>query len=291
MKTVVCVKQVIDVSFPFEIDPEKCRILPQDVFYILNPADRCACEMAIRTREKLGGEVIAVSLGPARVRLAPRSCLAMGANRAIHVWNPEVKTDSFTTAYLLAETIRPIRPDMILCGSRSADEMSGEVPAALAEFLDLPQGTGVLSIDIPSGRHEVVVQRRLERGRRETILCPLPALIAVEPGIVATRYPSFPDLLDAHQAQIEDINSHDLGIDPVLLRGIAGQRELVGWSLPRPRPKKSFSIDSGLNADQRMELLMSGVVRRGKSDFLEGRPEDLASKLAEILTKRPWERK
>lgn len=291
MKTVVCVKQVIDVTFPFEIDPEQCRILPQDIFYVLNPADRCACEMAILTREKLGGEVIAISFGPARVRLALRSCLAMGADRAIHVWDPQVETDSFAIAYLLAETIRPLGPDMILCGSRSADEMSGEVPAALAEFLDLPQGTGVLSIDVPSERHEVIVQRRLERGRRETILCPLPAVIAVEPGIVATRYPSFPDLLSAHQADIEVVNSQDLGIDPAPLSGMAAQRRLVGWSLPRPRPKKGFSIDFGLSADQRMELLLSGGVRQGKSDFLEGKPEELARKLAEILTQRPWERK
>lgn len=291
MKIVVCVKQVVDVSFPFEIDPEECRILPQDIFYILNPADRCACEMAIRTRERLGGEVITISFGPARVSLSLRACLAMGADRAIHLWDPQVEMDSFAIAYLLAETIRPLSPDMILCGSRSSDEMSGEVPAALAEFLDLPQGTGVLSIDVASEGHEVVVQRRLERGRRETLLCPLPAVIAVEPGIVATRYPSFPGLLAAHQAEIEVINRQDLGIDPALLTDMAAQRKLVEWSLPRPRPKKGFSIDFGLSADQRMELLMSGGVRQGKSDLLEGKPVDLARRLADILTQRPWERK
>jgi len=286
MRIAVCVKQVVDVTFPFEIDPEKCEILPQDIFYVLNPADRCACEMAIQVRERQGGEVIVISVGPPRVCRTLRSCLAMGADRAIHVQDREAQMDSFVVAYLLAKAITPLSPDLILCGSRSADEMSGEVPAVLAELLDLPQGTGVMAMDLDSGGRAVTVQRRLERGRRQTILCPLPAVIAVEPSAVEPRYPSFPDLLAAHRAEIEELQIGDLGVDASLLTGMASRRRLVRWSLPRPRPKKGLSIDSGLSADQRMELLMSGGLRQAKTEILEGEPGQLARTLADMLSQR-----
>jgi electron transfer flavoprotein beta subunit len=286
MRIVVCVKQVVDVTFPFEIDPEKCEILPKDIFYVSNPADRCACEMAIQARERHGGEVIVISVGPPGVCRTLRSCLAMGADRAIHLQDREAQMDSFAVAYLLAKAMAPFSPDLILCGSRSADQMSGEVPPVLAELLDLPQGTGVMAMDLDPGGRAVTVQRRLERGRRQTILCPLPAVIAVEPGVAEPRYPSFPDLLAAHQAEIEELEIGDLGVDASILTGMASRRRLVRWSLPRPRPKRGFSIDSGLSADQRMELLMSGGLRQARTEILEGEPGQLARTLADMLSQR-----
>ena len=289
MRIVVCVKQVIDVTFPIGLDLDTYRPFEEDIFYIVNPADRCASELALRVKEKWGGEVIFVAFGPPRVQSALRSCLAMGGDKAIHVWGQHLEAGFDATAHILARIIKVLAPDLIFCGNQSLDERCAEIPAVLAELLDFPQVTGVLTLELFSDRAKVIVQRKLERGRRQSLECPLPAVFAVEPEAVQPRYAPLPQLLQAYSAEISQIDSKELELDLSRLKAISSQRRLVRLSSPRPKPKKTFAYDTSLPADQRMDLLMSGGLKQKQGNLWEGEPQDLAKRLAEILTARAWQ--
>ena len=288
MNIAVLIKQVVDVTFHFDLQPETNLPHPDDLFYMINPADLSASECALQLNEKWGGEVLFISLGPLRVRHALVSVLAMGGTRAIHVCDKGLGRSSLTAAHILAQVVRPLACDLILCGTHSLDEGSGEVPAALAEVLDLPQVTGVLGMEITSGGTQAIVERRMERGRRQTIGCQLPAVFAIDPWAAVPRYASLPRLLEAYAGKnISQVESQTLGVDPSQPGGIEERRRLVGLSLPRPRPKKTFAIDGSLSADERMELIMSGgMTRRASGQVLEGEPFQVARQLATTLLHR-----
>jgi len=284
MRIAVCVKQVIDVRFPFEVDPDSCTPLEDDVFYSVNPADECAVEIALKIKEREGGEVILISYGPQRVEEALRSCLAKGGDKVIHILDSNVEANSVGAAHILAKALASLSPDLILCGSKSSDEGCAEFPAALAELLHLPQATGVVKLELDRHEEKAIVQRKLEKGRRESLECPIPAVLAVEPGIEQPRYASLPQLMDAYEAHIMQMGYEQLKPDISQIESHF-HRRLVGLSLPRPRPKKIFTIDSSLSAEQRMDLLMSGGLfqRQSASELWEGEPEELATRLVEVL--------
>ena len=289
MKIAVLVKQVIDVTFPFEMDPDTCEILEDDLFYRVNPADVCASQVAVDIKRKYNGEITFVSLGPPRVERALRHCLALGGDRAIHFLDESVQLDTQTIPCILAEIISRLSPDLILCGSRSLDQGSGQIPSALAERLDLPQVTGVTDIEISSDGKTAVLQRKLEKGRRMSLECPIPAVFAVEPEMEPPAYAPLPGWLEATTTEITRMDGNTLNLDAQQMRTVSGRSQLVKMSLPRPRPKKTFTFDSNLSAEERMELIMSGGLQQGKSDILEGKPQDLAKKLMEVLTKEVFD--
>lgn len=289
MQIAVLIKQVIDVTFPFELNSNTCEIHEDDIFYRVNPADVCASQVAIDIKKKHGGEITFVSLGPPHVERALRHCLALGGDRAIHFLDESVLLDTQTKPFILAEIISRLSPDLILCGSRSLDQGSGQIPSALAERLDLPQVTGITDIEISSEGKMAVLQRKLEKGRRMSLECPIPAVFAVEPEMEPPVYAPLPGWLEANTAEITRMDGNTLNLDAQQMRTVSGQSRLVKMSLPRPRPKKTFTFDSNLSAEERMELIMSGGIQQGKSDILAGKPEDLAQKLMEVLTKEVFD--
>ena len=288
MNIAVLIKQVVDVTFQFDLHPETNVPRAEDLFYMVNPADLSACEWALQINETWGGEATFISFGPARARQALVSILAMGGGRAIHVWDDGLEVSSLTAARILAEVVRPLACDLILCGTYSLDERSGELPPALAELLDLPQVTGAMAIEIVTGGRQAIVERKTERGRRQTIACQLPAVLAIDPEMVVPRYAPLPSLLKAHAGEhMVPVDWRTLGIDPSQIAHSHEQSRPVGLSLPRPRPKKTFTIDRSLSADERMDLIMSGgLTRRSKSEFLEGNPLEIAEQMSKILLRK-----
>ncbi len=282
MKIVVCVKPVVDVNFSLVLDQERVTPLADDVFYRANPADLCASEVAISLHEKYGAELTYLMFGPPRDTEILRGCLAMGGDRAIRIWDERFEGRP-AKAYLLAKAIAQLAPDLVMCGSRSLDEGSGETPPTIAEFLAVPQITGVTDLELIIDHKKLVARRKLERGRRESVECSLPALLAFEPGIRQPRYASLPRVLRAQRAPVDVMTPESLGVDLSELQVRASLTTFARRSLPRPRPKKTFNMESGLSAEQRMELLMSGGLRQGKSDLLEGPAPDVAKKLTDIL--------
>jgi electron transfer flavoprotein beta subunit len=283
MKIVVCVKEVIDVTFPFVLDPKTLEPVETDLFYKINPADKCAVEMALRLQETLGGEVCYLTFGPPRTERMLKDCLAMGGKEAIRIWEDRPFLGSQAKAVLLAKAVTRFSPDLILCGARSLDEGSGETPVAIAELLDLPQVSGVTDLSVSPDATTVCVKRKLERGRREEIECPLPAVLTIEPGTRTPRYAALPGVLSAYKTPINCLSGDDLEVDSFELNERNSLLRFVAKSLPRPRPKKTFNMESGLTAEQRMELMMSGGLKKTGSDLIEGSPPDVAKKLAAIL--------
>jgi electron transfer flavoprotein beta subunit len=286
MKIVVCIKQIVDVTFPFALDQDKIEPLEADIFYKVNPADLCALEAALRFREGHGGNVTVIGCGPERVDHALKACLAMGADLAVRIDMARLKPHSQAKALFLARAAARFSPDLVLCGSRSLDEATGEMPAAMAEHLGLPQVTSVMTLTLADDGKSVVVEKKLERGRRETIACPLPALLALEAGVLTPRYAPLTGLIDAHSARIECLDANNLEIDSAEKLAMDGLRRQIRQAMPRPRPKKAFSLESGMTAEERMEMMMSGGMQKSNSDILEGAPADLAKKLGGVLAEK-----
>jgi electron transfer flavoprotein beta subunit len=200
MNLIVCVSHVPDTTTRITIAADQKSIDPTGVKFILNPYDEYAVEEALRLRDVHKGEVTVISVGPDAAKEAIRQALAMGADKGILVKSD--KDNSFNVAHALAETIRPLTPDLILCGKQSIDSDGMEVPAMLAELLGLPAATVVVALKIENGA--AVAEKEVEGGR-ETISLPLPAIIAAQKGLNDPRYPSLPNIMKAKQKPIQEV--------------------------------------------------------------------------------------
>jgi len=160
MKIVVCVKQVPDTESRIRIAPDGKAIGEGELNWIVSPFDEFAIEEALRIKEKKGGEVVLVTLGPDRAQSALRSGLAMGADSAIHLKDALFEgLDTLGTAWALAAAIRPLSADLILAGQQGVGGDNGQVPGLLAEILDLPQVTMAVKIEIDDASAKATVER------------------------------------------------------------------------------------------------------------------------------------
>ncbi|MFQ5875179.1 MAG: electron transfer flavoprotein subunit beta/FixA family protein [Dehalococcoidia bacterium] len=286
MKIVVCVKQVPDPN-SVDVNPVTGAIDEERLIYVVNPPDKCAVEEAVRIKEWLGeGEVTAITLGPPRAEEALRQCLALGADGALRLWDRDMESlDALSIALVLAEAIKGMGYDLILCGAESADRGSGQVGAAIAELLGLPQVCGITELKLePEGR-SATVQRKLERGQREVVECPLPALFTVDASLNEPRYPSLPCYIEALMREVPAIDLQALGMRRGSLR-IDGAPQILGMSPPRPRPKKVFTPDSKLSAFQRIDAILSGGLVERKGTLIQGSPQKLAERIVRFLVER-----
>src|SRR5256714_6510166 len=140
MKILVAIKQVPDAATQVKIASDAKSIETAGITWIVSPYDEFAVEEALRIKEKRGqGEVVAVTLGPERAKEALRSCLAMGADRAIHVNDPAFnEADTLMTARALAAVVKQEEPALVIVGRQAIDDDMGAVPAQLAELLGWP---------------------------------------------------------------------------------------------------------------------------------------------------------
>lgn len=284
MKIIVCIKQVPDTSVPLDIEQDGQKIVEDGLVYIVNPEDLCAVETAVRLKESLGGEITVLTLGPPRAEEALRSCLALGADRAVLLQDGAFRGgDPFVTATALAAVIEKINSELILTGSRTLDGGHAQVPAAIAELLGLPFVSGVTDLNVVPGQG-IALHRKLERGDREVMECSLPALVAVTEGIGTPRYASLPDVIASLRQEIEVLRAGDLNLRQGQIGERGSLKTLVRLTPPRPRPKKTFIPDSSLSPAERMRQLMTGGITQKKSgEILEGDPEQIASQVVRLL--------
>jgi electron transfer flavoprotein beta subunit len=224
MKIVVCVKHVPDPNYPMHVDPSSKRLVRPAGQLILDPADEFGLEIALRAVEEHGGEVVALTMGPAPAEEALRRAMAMGAERSIQIIDDALAgSDALTTARVLAAAIQAEAPDLVVCAVESTDAYTGMVPGALAHLLDLPQLTFARSVTISA--NDATVERVTELGL-QTLRASLPALVTVTASVAEPRYPSFKGLMAAKRKPIETRDVASLGID-VAEVGEAGARERV----------------------------------------------------------------
>ncbi len=205
MHILVCVKQVPDTT-RVEVDPETKTLQREGVESVLNPHDTFAVEEALRIRERCGGRVSALTLGPPQAETMLRQVLAFGVDEAILVSGREFAgSDTWATSYALARAAESLAPfDLILCGKQAIDGDTAHVGPELAVHLDLPQTTYVDEIRDISAKAATV--KRLTDDGYQDIRLPLPAVLTV---VKDLNEPRLPNLKDLHRGRFADITELD----------------------------------------------------------------------------------
>ncbi|HBF42741.1 MAG TPA: electron transfer flavoprotein subunit beta [Desulfobacteraceae bacterium] len=215
MNIVVCLKQVPDTETQIKIASDAKSIVTDDIKWVMNPYDEYGVEEALRTKEKFGGEVTVVGLGPKRVTESIRTALAMGADKGILISDDQLGgSDSLATAKALAAAIKDLDYGLIFTGQRGVDDDMGVVGANLAEFLGIPQLSVIEKVEIAEDGQSVKVNRPIE-GETLIIESSLPAVITTQKGLNEPRYASLPGIMKAKKKPLEEKTLVDLGLDPV----------------------------------------------------------------------------
>lgn len=254
MNIIVCMKQVPDTAARIGIAPNGKEIATEDLSYVVNPYDEYAVEEAIRIREKTGeGEVVVLSMGPDRATEAIRTCLAMGADRAVHLKDGAFDgSDPYVTARVLARVISGMEYDLILCGKQAVDDSASFVGPALAEFLGVPQATVVTRLELGEEGRTITVEREVEGGK-ERLELPLPAVVTAQKGLNEPRYASLPGIMKAKKKEIKVMAAAALGVSPDEV-GASGSREKT-LSLSLPPERQAGKVIPGEPSDAVRELV------------------------------------
>src|SRR5499425_1988980 len=212
MKILVTIKQVPDTATQVKIAGDGKAIETQGITWIVSPYDEFAVEEALKIKEKRGqGEVVAVSLGPDRVKEALRSCLAMGADRAVHLSDPAWDgADSLATSRALAAVIKQEGPGLALFGRQAIDDDMGAVAAQVAELLGWPCASWIMEEAVDEAGKTVRVGRQVEGGL-EIFELPLPAVASAQKGLNEPRYPTLKGIMGAKKKEIKNVKAADLG--------------------------------------------------------------------------------
>jgi electron transfer flavoprotein beta subunit len=213
VKIVVCIKQVPARDAPLAMAEGGAWIKETDIGFEMNEPDGYALEEALRLKEKHGGEVVALSLGPERSKQAIKEALAKGAERGIHVADDRFHTlDPLGAARSLAAALkRESGVDLILTGLQSDDHGFGQTGVLLAELLGLPHATIIMQIDVADGR--MMLKRELEAGWFQWVELPLPAVLSIQSGINKPRYATLKGIMAAKKKEIVTLNRAELGAD------------------------------------------------------------------------------
>ena len=240
MKIAVCVKQIPEGSR--RIDPETKR-LDRSGEGALNPFDAHAVEEALRLKDAGGeGEIVLVSMGPAKAQDALRKALAMGADRAVLVSDDEAAgADLVATSSVLAKALERESAELVLFGQQAGDSDGAVLPAAVADRMDLPVVSQAAEVTHADGK--LTVKRQTEFGY-DVIEAPLPAVIAVSDAINEPRYPSLKGIMGAKSKPQETVSLADLGVD-----GVESRTEVYALNDP-PARGDSRRIDGDGNAAQ-----------------------------------------
>lgn len=286
-KIIVCVKVVADPSV-LNFDLDTGSFDPDDLIYMVNPADLAALETALDLRDRLGpAEVICISMAPPIMAKHLRSCLARGADRAVILWHDRFEgSDGMAVAGILAAAIKKIGFDLVLTGNAAIDHGNGIVGPALASVLDLPHVSAITRLEISDGMEAATVHRALERGEREVLECKLPALFTVHQTMNVPRRPNFPSSLAALEKEVPRWGMEELGLNEAQVGRHSSAIKILGLSLPRPRPRVTMRMDSSLHPVERMRLLVSGGIGEKKGEILTGEPSELARKVINIILEK-----
>jgi electron transfer flavoprotein beta subunit len=205
------VKQIPDPNNPYQLDGN--RLKRTGVQNVLDPGDEYGVETALKLTEQAGGEVTAVSMGPASAMEAIRKALSMGAHKGILVTDDSLAgADALATARVLAAAIKKAgEVDLVIAGVESTDGYSGVVPGMIAELLGIPQVTFAKHVELNDST--LKVQRQTTKGY-DTVEAPLPAVLTVTAGVFEPRYPTFKGIMQAKSKPVEQLSVADLGLSP-----------------------------------------------------------------------------
>jgi electron transfer flavoprotein beta subunit len=227
VKIIVCVKQVVTLPGPAVMLKDGSDVDPFFTMRRLNEPDEYAVEEALRICEGAGGgEAIALTVGQDAAVEALRKCLAMGAQRAVRIWGPDVQPhDPLSVARALAHVARDEAADLVLCGVQSTDASQQATGPALASAMGQPCVTLATRIEVIAHERRAVIHREAGGGLTEVVEVDLPAVVTVQTGINTPRAPSFKSVMLAKKAQVPAVSP-----GPV----VASQLEVLGVSVSPP---------------------------------------------------------
>ncbi len=247
MNILVCIKQVPAKDAPLAIAGNWIR--ESDIGFEMNEPDSYALEEALRLKEKHGGEVIALSMGPERVKQTIKEALAKGADRAIHIADDNfAQLDPLGSAKSLAAAIKQQKVDLVLTGLQSDDQGFGQTGVLLAGVLDVPHATIIMAIEFDG--QKMRLKRELEAGWFQHLECPLPAVLTIQSGINKVRYATLKGIMAAKKKEIATVTRESLGVS--------------------------------VEPTQRVEKIYVPTKTK-KTEFLTGPPKEVAAKLVEKL--------
>jgi electron transfer flavoprotein beta subunit len=281
MHIVVCIKQVPD-SAQIRVHPVTNTIMRQGVPAIVNPYDLFALEEALRLKDRFGGRVTVISMGPPQAEDSLRKCVSFGATDAILVTDRAFAgADTLATSYALASAIRKIGEDqavdLVFTGKQTIDGDTAQVGPGVAKRLGLQLLTYVSRIvELDPESRRLVVERRAEGGV-QVLQSPLPALITMLEGTNEMRFAGMGDMLRAARFPVRKWNKDDAGIADVSKIGLKGSPTVVSKVFgPTPRAQKAEMLsvaDTSVN-DVTLDLLQKMFT---KHPLLE---EDLVERLS-----------
>jgi len=233
MDIIVCIKQVPDTT-EVKINPETNTLIREGVPSIVNPFDENAVEAALQLKEKHGGKVTVITMGPPQAAEALKTCIAMGADEAFLVSDRAFAgSDTWATSYTLAQTIKKLgKFDLILCGKQAIDGDTAQVGPGIAEWLNIPQITFAIKIEINDKKAKV--ERMLEEAN-EIVESPLPCVVTAVKQMNTPRLPSLKGMLRAKKTDIKIMSAQDIGADPANLGLNASPTSVVRIFTPPPK--------------------------------------------------------
>ncbi len=216
MNIIVCIKQVPNTT-EIKIDPVTNTLVREGVESILNPFDTYAIEEAVILKEKFGGTVTAISMGPPQVESALREAVSLGVDEIILLSDRKFAgADTWATSYTLAAAITKLGTfDLIITGQQAIDGDTAQVGPGIAAHLKIPQTCFVRKVDSVEGR-KMVLQRLMEDGS-DKVEMQLPALISVVKEINNPRLPSLRGKMKSKSVELKIWNCDDLGLDEKLV--------------------------------------------------------------------------
>ncbi len=208
LRIIVPIKQVPDMT-SVKFDTEKGTVDRSSAAAEINPFDLYAIEAAVQLKEKAGGTVTAISMGPPNADAALRDAISRGVDRGVLLTDRAFAgADTLATSYTLASAIKKLGEfDVIICGEKTVDGDTGQVGPEMAEHLGIPHIAYISKVEGDEGKLTVTCDMETEQVK---YACPFPVLITVTKDVNSPRLPTFRDKSNARKAKIESWTAADL---------------------------------------------------------------------------------
>jgi electron transfer flavoprotein beta subunit len=255
MNIVVLVKQVPDSGTPRELAAGDFTVERASASNVINEMDEYAIEEALKIKEEHGGEVTVLTMGPAGAADSIRKALSMGPDKAVHVTDDALHGScAVATSKVLAEALKTLNADLIVCGAESTDGRVQVMPHMLAERLGIAALTGARKVTVDGS--QLTVERQTDEGY-ETVTAATPAVISVWDTINEPRYPSFKGIMAAKKKPVQTLSLADLGVSSDEVGAAGATSAVVEFAKRPPRSAGQKVTDEGDGGTQLVAYLAS----------------------------------
>ncbi len=259
MKIVVCIKQVPDTN-EVKLDPVTNTLIREGVPSIINHDDKSGIEAALQLKEKVGGTVTVVCMGPPQADVALREALAMGCDEAVLVSAREFGgSDTWATAVIIAAALEKIGYDLVITGRQAIDGDTAQVGPQIAENLHIPQVSYAEEVTVEGDN--IIVKRQFE-DRYHIIEVKTPCLLTALQELAAPRYMHARGIVEAYEKEIKVFGYEDLK-DSLKLEdiGLKGSPTNVFKSFTK-QAKGLGTLHADLSVDEAVKIIIDKMEER-----------------------------